>query len=374
MPPLRTFWPFLLLLGALPAFAGEVDKKIIVPLEPEDRWRFALSVPGWAAGVDGDFGVNGKTIHGDFTAGDLIPHLDMVASIRAEASKGRFSFMTQWLYLALSDGIGSDTVVKKIDLQVDQAIGELGVSWRLLEGPRGSLDVIAGVRYNYLYQKVVTQANAQRINEVSTELVDEVAEGLRTAISERRLRDVVAKVLDSDFKVLEGRDPTLPIAPLLGRLGEQLRRRVQEIIDARRAELLAALQARDQATTAAQRAVAQARVDSLKKNLSKRIANALEPKLNAQASKTNDWWDPYIGLRGRYNFNDRLYLAMRGDVGGFGVGSKFAWQTEGALGWQITPTIFAEAGYRALGMDYRQNGLIYDAVLHGAQLTLGVVF
>ena len=65
---------------------------------------------------------------------------------------------------------------------------------------------------------------------------------------------------------------------------------------------------------------------------------------------------------------------LRGDVGGFGVGSDLTWQVEGSLGLQVTKNIWAEAGYRALGVDYEADGLIYDTITHGAQVTLGLSF
>jgi hypothetical protein len=81
------------------------------------------------------------------------------------------------------------------------------------------------------------------------------------------------------------------------------------------------------------------------------------------------WWDPYVALRARYNFTRAFYVTARGDIGGFGVGSDLMWQAQGALGCQITRHIFAEAGYRALSFDYENDGFLFDAITHGAQVT-----
>ena len=78
---------------------------------------------------------------------DLFRHADMLASFRGEASKGRFGVMANFLYMSLSDGVGTDTVVKKLDIQMDYLLGDLGLRWRVLEGPRGWVDVIVGARY-----------------------------------------------------------------------------------------------------------------------------------------------------------------------------------------------------------------------------------
>jgi hypothetical protein len=50
------------------------------------------------------------------------------------------------------------------------------------------------------------------------------------------------------------------------------------------------------------------------------------------------------------------------------------WHFEGAIGVQLTHRIFAEAGYRALSFDYNQDGLTYDVITKGAQLTVGLEF
>jgi hypothetical protein len=85
------------------------------------------------------------------------------------------------------------------------------------------------------------------------------------------------------------------------------------------------------------------------------------------------WWlDPVIGLRMRYFSGDRDRFEMRGDIGGFGVGSNFSWQAYG--GWsrdfEWRGVKFAGLiGYRALSLDVtkwangRKNGI--DEILHG---------
>ena len=108
------------------AFAGDNGKKTVVP-PPEDSWQFKLALPAWIPWVEGDTGVNGLVSH--ITLGpDIIPKIDMAADIRAEAHKGRFSIMGEFLYMSLSDGIGTNTAVKKIDVQVDQTMGDFAVA------------------------------------------------------------------------------------------------------------------------------------------------------------------------------------------------------------------------------------------------------
>ena len=50
------------------------------------------------------------------------------------------------------------------------------------------------------------------------------------------------------------------------------------------------------------------------------------------------------------------------------------WEVEGVIGINLTRSIFTEVGYRALGADYENNGLLFDAVMHGPQITTGITF
>ena len=366
--------PTTLLIASLAlgsaAFAGDNDKKTIAP-PAEDSWQFKLSMPGWVPWLQGDTGVNGQIAHIDLGPDNLVPKIDMAADIRMEAHKGRLSVLGEFFYMSISDGIGTNTAVKKLDVQVDQTMGDLAVAWRLIDSPRGYLDVVAGVRYTNFYQKLVTQADAERIDAASTRLVDAVSDRVATALT--------AKVVDrlTSINLPEvpelGHPSTLPIAPIGGRLGDRLRERIQEIINARKVELAAAVQARKVAVGAAV-AAAQQRVDSIKKDLSKKIAREVESKLDTRVSRTDDWWDPYIGVRARYNLNDKFYVTGKADIGGFGVGCDITWTAEAALGWKLSERIYSEIGYRALGVDYDKDGLVMDTVTHGPQVTLGIIF
>jgi hypothetical protein len=72
-----------------------------------------------------------------------------------------------------------------------------------------------------------------------------------------------------------------------------------------------------------------------------------------------DWVDPFIGARLRHQLAPGQELVVRGDVGGFGVGSDFTWQAIATYNWQMCTTgghvIDAYLGYRALSVDYSQG-------------------
>jgi hypothetical protein len=67
------------------------------------------------------------------------------------------------------------------------------------------------------------------------------------------------------------------------------------------------------------------------------------------------WVDPLVGFRVRHQFTPNQQLFVRGDVGGFGLGSSFSWQAVAAYSyaWQYTGyQIAAMVGFRALGVNY----------------------
>jgi hypothetical protein len=63
-----------------------------------------------------------------------------------------------------------------------------------------------------------------------------------------------------------------------------------------------------------------------------------------------------------------LAVMARADIGGFNVGSKLAWQTYGAVGWQFNRHWSTELGYRYLSEDYANGGFVFKGVVSGAYL------
>jgi len=95
-------------------------------------------------------------------------------------------------------------------------------------------------------------------------------------------------------------------------------------------------------------------------------------------SRTEDWIDPMIGLRYFYHFNDKWLLALRGDIGGFGVGSDFTWNALGVIQWQPWKYAAILAGYRVLDQDYDDGSgpdrFKYDMRLYGPVLAINFVW
>jgi hypothetical protein len=94
------------------------------------------------------------------------------------------------------------------------------------------------------------------------------------------------------------------------------------------------------------------------------------------SSKGQNWVDPVIGISGAFPLSEAWSLHLRGDVGGFNVGAKFAWQGVAAVSWQATKSIQVLGAYKYLREDYESgtgtNYFRYDIALQGP--ALGVAF
>jgi len=75
------------------------------------------------------------------------------------------------------------------------------------------------------------------------------------------------------------------------------------------------------------------------------------------------WVDGLAGVRGTYNFTPNFYAIGWGLVGG--GGANIDWDVMAGLGYNINETVSTTLGYRALGVDYRDNGFIFDVVQQG---------
>lgn len=88
-----------------------------------------------------------------------------------------------------------------------------------------------------------------------------------------------------------------------------------------------------------------------------------------------------MGLRLRHQFAPGQNAFVRGDVGGFGLGSVFAWQAVAAYtySWQSKGyALGATLGYRALSTSYTTGSGLdtrgIDLLLHGPLIGFSVRF
>lgn len=95
------------------------------------------------------------------------------------------------------------------------------------------------------------------------------------------------------------------------------------------------------------------------------------PAIDQSDSKT--WLDPLLAARFSVPFeNSRWRLGIRGDIGGFGIGSEIAWQIYPLVGYRFSRLFEMALAYRWLGMEYETGSgddlFVYDVVDFGPEI------
>lgn len=375
-------------IGSLTAGTLELQPKEAAPpsITQSEPWQFTLAVPGLMPGIDGTIGVRGVNADIDVGFDQILEHLDMLFALRGEARKGPFGIYGEILYTGLSDVAQVPGLINNIHEQVDQTIVDVGLSWRLIDQPRGFIDFAVGTHYANVYERLTLNGDVVAIHQASEQFVtnisDDLVARLNNDISNSRFISELKSTIEADITSQidsrqsldrHQRKPRIPIAPLGGRIEEDVARVVEDFVRVKEAALRARIDAL-RLRGAARRAAVHRIVNSVEAQIADHLAVTLDSKLHQSISRDDDWFDPYVGLHTRYNFNQTFYTAVRGEIGGFGVGADLMWQVEAMLGINLTHSIFTEVGYRALGVDYNNDGLLFDAVMHGPQITTGIRF
>ena len=114
-----------------------------------------------------------------------------------------------------------------------------------------------------------------------------------------------------------------------------------------------------------------------------RVRASIDPAVlpgSASARIDEDWVDPVVGMRWTGPLAERWQLRLRGDIGGFGVGSDFSWAVKATAFFRMTDSLVLEFGYRAVDVDYEndnppdQGFFAYDATTHGPLVGLVIEF
>jgi hypothetical protein len=339
------------------------------------------------ASMNGTIGIRG--VNADLDVGffdDILEHLDMIFAMRAEAQTGPFGIFGEIIYLGLSDGAQINGLINNIHEQVDMTLVDGALSWRLVNEPRWSLDFAAGMHYNNVYEKLELHSDPTLIQQTSqqfvTNITDDLVARLNNDISNSdfvaRLEndieaDISSKIDKHGSLDRRQRKPRIPIAPLGGRIEEDVARVVQDFVRAKETALRTRIDAL-RLKGAARRAAVRRIVSATETRIANQLAVTLNTKLDQTLSRDDFWFDPYVGLRTRYNFSKAFYTAVRGEIGGFGVGADLMWEVEGVIGINMTRSIFTEVGYRALSSDFEDNNFRFDTVMHGPQITTGITF
>jgi len=80
------------------------------------------------------------------------------------------------------------------------------------------------------------------------------------------------------------------------------------------------------------------------------------------------WVDPLVGAKLLIDVTPDFYISAWGMVGGFDIASDQMWDVMAGAGYRFTDSISAFAGYRAVSVDYSDDGFVYDVVQQGPVL------
>ncbi len=371
--------------GAAPSSAEDgiiSDKSFKTPVDldvtPEsDEWTFTLEPYLWATALTGNVGIKGfGPVHTSMNAKSVLQNLDWAVMARGEIRKGRLGLPGDGMFSQLSAaGDPPGPLYDSAHARVQQGMASLALSYRLLEGRQGFIDVYAGARFNYLGINLGGSPDSSGIRRVSDSIAQRVAGSLKdradayisansTAIESAVAEDLGRAVRsNSDLRQSFDGSQVGSIVSGLQKNSGAYRELVSATAEMRLAE------ARQNVTEKIEQ-----RLEKAKDKFSKELAKKIEDKLPTSADGEQWWVDPIVGLRAQVNLTRSLFLAAQGDVGGFGAGSDLAALAQATVGVNITRHVFAELGYRYFYMDYAGSGAVYDAAEYGIFSGIGVTF
>lgn len=121
-----------------------------------------------------------------------------------------------------------------------------------------------------------------------------------------------------------------------------------------------------------------ARINSIESGLTLNVMSPGGGSMSQSADKTNAWVDPLIVTRIKTWVNNKWLLALRADIGGFGVGSQFAWQLQPDIAYRASKLMQFGLGYRYLFMNYNHGSgsdrFYFNMQEYGPQIRIGFNF
>src|SRR5438094_9514635 len=226
-----------------PVVAGSVElapKETAPPSITESQpWQFTIAAPGWIAGLDGTIGIRG--VNADINVGfdEILQHLDMIFAMRAAAQKGPFGIYGELIYIGLSDNAQVNGLINNVHEVVNETLVDGALSWRLINQPRGSLDLVAGTHYTNLSERLALHSDPVAIQQPSQRFVNNIADDLRSRLDQDISNSEFLEALKSTIKAniinrlgnaLDRHEnrPDIPIGRLGGRIGEESAQRAHD--------------------------------------------------------------------------------------------------------------------------------------------------
>ncbi len=137
----------LLLCVPLIGLSQEENQENKTTQESNNSWNFNVTPYFYAAGMEGEISFLNQSIPLDASFSDLAENLSFGAMLNAEASKGKWTIMTDVIYIKLKkDGeLLNGNITTKAELE--QIIFELGGGYTFAETGIFKMDAIVGARF-----------------------------------------------------------------------------------------------------------------------------------------------------------------------------------------------------------------------------------
>lgn len=90
--------------------------------------------------------------------------------------------------------------------------------------------------------------------------------------------------------------------------------------------------------------------------------------------RDKDWVDPFVGSRLNVQLSPKWAFSVRGDVGGFGVGSDLTWNASALFRYRIRENMDLGFGYRYMDVYKSSDDGSYDAQTSGPLLGMSMRF
>lgn len=99
---------------------------------------------------------------------------------------------------------------------------------------------------------------------------------------------------------------------------------------------------------------------------------------NIKKEMTQTWVDPMLIAVFKNAPGEKFIYSVRGEIGGFGIGSQFAWQLQAYAGYRFSELFQIQAGYRIISLDYDTGSgsdyFLYDVDTSGPVIKFGFHF
>ena len=124
--------------------------------DPGDKWQFQVTPYLWFAGFKGTIGIRGQTAHVDVGLGDILDHLNFGFTGAFEARKRKFIVLTDMLYLKVSaENATPGRLFSSVKSTVRNLTLDPEVGYRVVEKDGASLDVMGGIRFWHLSDRLL---------------------------------------------------------------------------------------------------------------------------------------------------------------------------------------------------------------------------